>query len=814
MRKTFILKSLLLLCALIAGSSSVWATEKTENVTLSGGNYSDGKITWTLGSGITIEQLKGTSSTAVNSSYISSPRLYKGHILSFTAATDYTIKSISITYSVNYSGNSMTAGTTVSDNVVTDNTTDVSRTWATTTGGTHEVSSVSSSGLSQIYIQNVSSGANTQLRPTAISITYIAPDDAIETATVTISSTTIYVNKTATVSTNGPAVTLTTSDNTKASVSGTTVTGVAAGSATITASWSKGTVGGKVYAAGSKQFNVTVEANNAVTIDDQGNYTFDFTKNYWSIPTDFTQTENNFTSPDYSITLKGTENEGEGYKFGGSYLMLGKQGAYLTLPAFTFDVDKIEVVGTSGASTSVKQNIYVGENAVSTETTGAKDITNVYAIASGYQAAGNIYTIKVNSTHNTQINSIKVYKKGAAQEATVNISLLNILKGESATVTTNGPAVTLTTTDASIASVSGTTITGEAVGTATITATWSAGNVGGVNYLAGSKQFEVTIWELQDGVFDFTKGYAYGGTATASTNTNNTESSTWTSGEVTLSVSGRNVWYNASDLRLYSNNATEPDNNAGNITFTVPSDYVITKIEGVGSSNLTPNVGTKNSSGVWGGKSQSVTFTHIGGSGTIGLTRITVYYSEPTISVTMGSEGYMTYCNVGAALSFDNLEAYVVSAVGDDNVTLTKITKAPANTPVILKGSEGSHNLNVLESADAVGTNKLYRSNGTAANNDSRNVYALASKGDPAVVGFYKLQDGVKVPAGKCYISVNTGSGSAREFLGFGDDATSINAVQDSGLKVNGEVYDLSGRRIQKPTKGLYIQNGKKVVIK
>ena len=152
----------------------MWA-DVTASLTLSDGSHSDGVITWVLKDGsdnaITVQQLKGSSGTAVNSSYISAPRLYKGHVLSFTGATGYFIKSISITYDGTYCGNSMTAGTVISDNVVTDNTTAVNRTWASTSGGTHVVSSVSSDGLSQIYIQNVAS-TNVQLRPTAISITY------------------------------------------------------------------------------------------------------------------------------------------------------------------------------------------------------------------------------------------------------------------------------------------------------------------------------------------------------------------------------------------------------------------------------------------------------------------------------------------------------------------------------------------------------------------------------------------------------------------------------------------------------------------
>ncbi len=176
MKQKLLLKSLVLLFALIAGSSSVWAADVTASLTLSDGNFADGKITWVLKDGsdnaITVQQLKGSSTSNVNLSYVSAPRLYKGHVLSFTGAAGYFVKSISITYSGTYYGNSMTAGIAISEDVVTDNTTAVSRTWSDVDNGTHVVSSVSSDGLSQIYIQNVASSNNVQLRPTAISITY------------------------------------------------------------------------------------------------------------------------------------------------------------------------------------------------------------------------------------------------------------------------------------------------------------------------------------------------------------------------------------------------------------------------------------------------------------------------------------------------------------------------------------------------------------------------------------------------------------------------------------------------------------------
>ena len=146
--------------------------DTTNNVTLANGTYSKDHIEWNLDDAIIIRQLKGSSSTAVNSSYISAPRVYKGHILSFEAVSGFAIKSISITVNGTYYGNSMTAGTAVSNNAVTDNTSEVARTWTTNSGGTHVVSSVSNSGLSEIYIQNVASASNVQLRFSTLSITY------------------------------------------------------------------------------------------------------------------------------------------------------------------------------------------------------------------------------------------------------------------------------------------------------------------------------------------------------------------------------------------------------------------------------------------------------------------------------------------------------------------------------------------------------------------------------------------------------------------------------------------------------------------
>ena len=140
--------------------------------------------------------------------------------------------------------------------------------------------------------------------------------------------------------------------------------------------------------------------------------TLDFTDNTaWKFPVGSgagITTDSAYSDGTYTIRLAASTK----YYFNtDGYLLFGKAGSTLTLPAFDFDVTKIVVTGREGASGSTKQNIFVGENAVSTETTGAA-AANEYAIASNYQAAGNVYVLKVTSAHNTQVTKIEIYGEG------------------------------------------------------------------------------------------------------------------------------------------------------------------------------------------------------------------------------------------------------------------------------------------------------------------------------------------------------------------------------------------------------------------
>ena len=160
---------------------------------------------------------------------------------------------------------------------------------------------------------------------------------------------------------------------------------------------------------------LAVVSNVSFAADAEPAVTLDFTSNnVWNFPEDYQKDKATFSNGTYTITLEASSN---GYKFnnykGSECLIFGKKDATLTLPAFDFDVERIDVVGTSSASGKTTQNIFVGATAVSTQTTGAKG-THEYKIAEASQKAGTIYTLKVTNANNSQVSKILIWKKGTA----------------------------------------------------------------------------------------------------------------------------------------------------------------------------------------------------------------------------------------------------------------------------------------------------------------------------------------------------------------------------------------------------------------
>ena len=195
------------------------------------------------------------------------------------------------------------------------------------------------------------------------------------------------------------------------------------------------------------------------------------------------------------------------------------------------------------------------------------------------------------------------------------------------------------------------------------------------------------------------------------------------------------------------------------------------------------------------------------------MTSVSIYRLSKTVTVTAAE--YATYRGP-KALNFDGVGIKAFTAIDNEtSVTLNEITsgKVPANTPVVLyKANGGTVNVPVIASADAPeGTNDLHVV-GEGGLTGEDNIFVL-SKTSGKDVGFYLWDKTKTLNAGKIYLQGKDSYG-ARSFLGFEEGNTTSIDVRSKMEDVRGEVYNLNGQRVAQPTKGLYIVNGKKVVVK
>ncbi len=189
-----------------------------------------------------------------------------------------------------------------------------------------------------------------------------------------------------------------------------------------------------------------------------------------------------------------------------------------------------------------------------------------------------------------------------------------------------------------------------------------------------------------------------------------------------------------------------------------------------------------------------------------------VYIVKTGEVATIGSHGYATFSST-YALDFSGvsgMKAYKVTGVADNEATLDAVTTAPANTGLILIGTAGSYNIPIVASADAIDDNKLVAVSADDTPVGTNN-YVLVWDKTASTVKFVKAGEAT-LNAGQAYLS---GISSARSLsLVFEGETSGINNAQIIKSNETEGIFNLSGQRVAKPTKGLYIVNGKKMLVK
>ena len=194
---------------------------------------------------------------------------------------------------------------------------------------------------------------------------------------------------------------------------------------------------------------------------------------------------------------------------------------------------------------------------------------------------------------------------------------------------------------------------------------------------------------------------------------------------------------------------------------------------------------------------------------------------NPTLSVTVSDAGYATYVpSYDLDFSATSIGAYKVKVNSKAVATLTKVDNVPAGTPVLLfKDGGATENIPVMTGAAAVSDNDLVAGTGATVATTDGDYTNMILNNVGGNIGFY-FANGQTVATNRAYLHIATSlapAAGSRMVMVFGDETTGIidaTRLNDNVEMINDNVYDLQGRKVAQPTKGLYIVNGKKVVIK
>ncbi len=216
-----------------------------------------------------------------------------------------------------------------------------------------------------------------------------------------------------------------------------------------------------------------------------------------------------------------------------------------------------------------------------------------------------------------------------------------------------------------------------------------------------------------------------------------------------------------------------------------------------------------------------LTYAHIdGGASNPGY--FTEKNTDDVDEITIKDIGKTTWCSE-YDLDFTNvagIKAY--TATGYDNVDktiwLTRVMKVPAGTGLLVKGDAGTYQIPHAQ-VQAYYVNMLVGNVGEAikieeTDGDKTNYYLSGKDGT-----FVSVNGNANIGKNKAYLQLPTSVFAGTRSIGISyddeDGTTGIN-VQSSMFNVQSDnaYYTLQGQRVQNPGKGLYIKNGKKVLIK
>ena len=183
--------------------------------------------------------------------------------------------------------------------------------------------------------------------------------------------------------------------------------------------------------------------------------------------------------------------------------------------------------------------------------------------------------------------------------------------------------------------------------------------------------------------------------------------------------------------------------------------------------------------------------------------------------VAVSSVKFATYVPVINVVAPADVKVYTAKVnEAKSAVVLTEVSAGSViakGTPVLVGAEEGSYNFAASVDEAATIENNDLKAAAADTKGDGATIYALVEQDGKAV--FAPLKEGVAVSLGHAYLELPAASATRFYSIQFGGETTGINEV-NAAAKADGAYYTLQGVKTSKAAKGIYIHNGKKVVIK
>lgn len=593
--------------------------------------------------------------------------------------------------------------------------------------------------------------------------------------------------------------------------------------------------------------------------------TLDFTNstNPWNFPKSYQKDGKtyNYTYKGNTITVQAPKgercimfsNESKHY-----FLQCHFNGINLTLPQFDFDVTKIVLELYNPKN--VTNNIYVNDKNVSTavNANSQNPVTCTFDIVQDYQKAGNVYTIK--NTGTSRIQKIKIYKstdsrKDAGISFANNTYTVDFAKGKFEGAKLNNPNK-LQVSYTILPEKEGTSIDNNGVvtfakgveATYTVTAKFAGNDI----YKDATATYELNVVDPNSVVFDATVDKGANSTGGKSDNFVKAD-------QFTTTLYGSNAAFNATDnvYHFYASSHMEISVTKGIITKI--------KIEGnsqknpLGNLKLRPEqpgeiTSSSDNEVIWEGSASSVRFSN-NATKQARVSKITVtvkphYTLDETIDNVIEAKENVyvtlkrTFFHDNAwntlCLPFDVDANKVATAFADAEIREIDLSKCTGNTiqfvpateikagvPYIIKWNENVAEAKPFEETFD-GVMLVAEPKPVKVNNDITftgfyKMTAASELGGTSVAAIgagsklFTVGEG-KMKGFRAAFVLSSNAQASKYKVVIDGTATGIEDLVIDSAKANGRVYNLNGQYVGNSLNGLqpglYIQNGKKIVVK